>query len=142
MLARAFAEDPIARWAAPNPRARPGMLERFHGTRLRQLLVHGDTWVSPGCESAALWAPPGAWKTTAREDLELTRSMLHPRLLRRAPLVAAGLPRRRPTSITTPASASASPNHCGCRAAPAFGRCGATRGRPLSAEPPGGDHSS
>jgi GNAT superfamily N-acetyltransferase len=91
MLARAFHDDPVAVWACPYEGERPRMLERFHTARLRQLLPHGEVWTTPGCESAALWAPPDAWKTTLREDLQLTRSMLRPRLLPRAPLVGRGL---------------------------------------------------
>jgi GNAT superfamily N-acetyltransferase len=91
MLTRAFHDDPIAIWACPHERERPRMLERFHGTRLKHLLPHGEVWTTPECESAALWAPPEAWKTSGREDLELTRCMLTPRLLVRAPLVGFGL---------------------------------------------------
>ncbi|HWB69727.1 MAG TPA: GNAT family N-acetyltransferase, partial [Solirubrobacterales bacterium] len=91
MLARSFHDDPVAAWACPAEGRRPGMLERFHGTRLRQLLSHAEVWTTPDCASAALWAPPGRWKTSAREDLELTLCMLRPGLLRRAPLVGAGL---------------------------------------------------
>lgn len=91
MLARAFHDDPVAAWACPYEAERPRMLERFHTARLRQLLPHGEVWTTPGCESAALWAPPGAWKTTLREDLQLTRSMLRPRLLPRASLIGRGL---------------------------------------------------
>jgi ribosomal protein S18 acetylase RimI-like enzyme len=91
MLVRAFLDDPVARWASPRETLRSGMLERFHGARLRQLIAHHEVWMSPGGESAALWAPPQSWKTSAREDLDISRSMLHPRLLLRAPLVGVGM---------------------------------------------------
>jgi GNAT superfamily N-acetyltransferase len=91
MLARAFDDDPVANWAAPGEAPRAWMLERFHGARLRQLLPHGEVWMNADGESAALWAPPGHWKTSAREDLGLARAMSHRRLLRRAPLVGVGL---------------------------------------------------
>ena len=91
MLARAFHDDPVAVWACPHEGERPRMLERFHGARLKQLLLRGEVWTTPECESAALWASPDAWKTTLREDLQITRSMLRPRLLPRGPLVGRGL---------------------------------------------------
>lgn len=91
MLARAFADDPVAAWSSPREAPRAPMLERFHTARLRHLVPRGEVWMTAGGESAALWAPPGAWKTTLREDLELTACMLSPRLLIRAPLVGRGL---------------------------------------------------
>ena len=91
MLTRAFADDPVARWACPPAAARPRMLERFHAVRLRQLLREDEVWTDPGCSAAALWAPPQRWRTTLRDDLALARGMLSPRLLRRMPLVVHGM---------------------------------------------------
>jgi GNAT superfamily N-acetyltransferase len=91
MLARAFFDDPVATWACGLDRLRPLVLERFYHARLRQLIGNREVWTVPGLASAALWAPPGRWRTTLREDLALTRSLLHPRLLGRIPPVAAGL---------------------------------------------------
>ena len=67
------------------------MLEQFNRERLRQLVGEEDVWTAPGSASAALWAPPGRWRTTAREDLALLRPLLHPRLISRMPLVVRGL---------------------------------------------------
>ncbi len=91
MLARAFFDDPVAMWACRYERMRPPMLERFHGARLRQLLGDEEVWMTEGSASAALWAPPGRWRTTAAEDFALTRSLLHPRLIAHLPLVVRGL---------------------------------------------------
>jgi ribosomal protein S18 acetylase RimI-like enzyme len=103
MLARAFNDDPVAMWACGVDELRPAMLERFHGARLRHLVDHEEVWTDGSLHAAALWAPPGMWKTTVRQDLELLRCVLMPRLLPRVPLVAAGLlrveqrhPRERP----------------------------------------------
>ena len=90
-LARAFMDDPVARWSCPIEELRMGVLERFQGARLRQLLGHSEIWMSEDGSSAALWAPPGHWRTTTREDLEIARAVLHPRLLRRLPLSMTGL---------------------------------------------------
>jgi ribosomal protein S18 acetylase RimI-like enzyme len=90
-LARAFHDDPVAEWACRIERLRPRMLEQFHSARLRHLLADEEVWTVGGGASAALWAPPGRWKTTVRQDLELARCQLHPRLALRAGLVALGL---------------------------------------------------
>jgi GNAT superfamily N-acetyltransferase len=99
-LARAFQDDPVARWSCPPDAARPRMLERFYRTRLRQLLAEDEVWTEPGLAGAALWAPPQRWRTTLLEDLQMGRSMLTPRLLARMPLVFGGfivqLERRHP----------------------------------------------
>jgi ribosomal protein S18 acetylase RimI-like enzyme len=91
MLARAFLDDPVARWAWRPERLRLKALERFHGTRLRQRLVDDEVWMTEASECAAMWAPPKRWRTTAREDVELLRPFLHPRLFARAPLVAGAM---------------------------------------------------
>jgi ribosomal protein S18 acetylase RimI-like enzyme len=90
-LTLAFADDPVAGWACPPASARLRMLERFYATRLRQLLPAAEVWTEPSCAAVALWAPPGAWRTTLREDLALARSMLAPSRLLRLPLVLYGL---------------------------------------------------
>ena len=101
-LARAFLDDPVATWSCRPESLRPGMLERFQGARLRQLLAHDEVWTTPDLSSAALWAPPEHWKTTVREDLELARSLLYPRLIGRLPLIVSGLlgiERRHPRDV-------------------------------------------
>jgi GNAT superfamily N-acetyltransferase len=103
MLARAFLDDPVAVWSCRVDALRPAVLERFQAARLRQLLGDGEVWTTPELNCAALWAAPGRWKTSARQDAELARSLLHPRLIARAPMIASGLlgverkhPRRAP----------------------------------------------
>jgi ribosomal protein S18 acetylase RimI-like enzyme len=91
MLARAFLDDPVAMWSCPPDSLRPRVLERFNASRVRHLLDEQEIWTTPGLASAALWAPPERWKTTPRQDAELARGMLHPRLLWRAPLIVRGL---------------------------------------------------
>jgi ribosomal protein S18 acetylase RimI-like enzyme len=90
MLARAFLDDPVASWAFPPSAVRPAALERFQAIRLRQLLGDEEVWTAKDLTSAALWAPPGRWKTTLRQDAELVRCFAHPRLLVRMPLVTVG----------------------------------------------------
>jgi ribosomal protein S18 acetylase RimI-like enzyme len=90
MLARAFLDDPVASWAWRPDRLRLAALERFHGARLRQLLVGEEVWTTDELTCAALWAAPGRWHSTLRETAELVPSFLHPRLFARMPMVALG----------------------------------------------------
>jgi ribosomal protein S18 acetylase RimI-like enzyme len=91
MLARAFLDDPVAMWSCPPDALRLAVLEHFNAARVRHLLGEQEIWTTPELSSAALWAPPERWKTTPRQDVELARGILHPRLLVRAPLVIRGL---------------------------------------------------
>lgn len=100
-LARAFHDDPIACWSCKPDRLRLRMLERFYAIRLRQVLRHDEVWVEEGLAGGALWLPPDRWRTTPREDAELARCQLHPRMLPRLPMVAwgfTGIERRHPPS--------------------------------------------
>jgi ribosomal protein S18 acetylase RimI-like enzyme len=90
MLARAFIDDPVACWAYRPGALRPAALERFQAARLRQLIAEEEVWTSADLGCAALWAPPGRWRQSLREEAGLLRSFLHPRLLVRLPLVFLG----------------------------------------------------
>lgn len=89
-LARAFLDDPVAIWSCKPDRLRPKMLERFHATRLRQLLERDEVWTDQGLRCAALWAPPRQWRESPRQDLQIASCLLHPRLIWRLPLLARG----------------------------------------------------
>jgi ribosomal protein S18 acetylase RimI-like enzyme len=91
MLARAFLDDPVAAWACPPTTLRPAVLERFNDARVRQMVDAGEVWTTPDRTSAAVWAAPERWRSSVREDLEMTASLLRLRLLARIPLVARGL---------------------------------------------------
>jgi ribosomal protein S18 acetylase RimI-like enzyme len=99
MLTRAFLDDPVVAWAFKAERERPRALERFQATRLRQLLEGDEVWTNDDLSCAALWAPPGRWRPGPREEAEVARCFLHPRLIARLPLAALGwqlLERRHP----------------------------------------------
>jgi ribosomal protein S18 acetylase RimI-like enzyme len=91
MLARAFMDDPVAVWSCRPEQLRPRVLERTFAMRLRDLHAHREIWTSDDLASVAVWAPPGHWHTTPRQDLAYATSLLHPRLLLRAPMVIWGL---------------------------------------------------
>jgi ribosomal protein S18 acetylase RimI-like enzyme len=101
MLARAFLDDPVAAWAFKNGGLRRDALERFQATRLRQLLAGGEVWTTDDLACAALWAAPGRWRSSPREEAQIARCFLHPRLITRLPLAAVGwqlLEHRHPSS--------------------------------------------
>jgi len=90
MLARAFLDDPVAEWAFRPDDMREVALERFQATRLRPLMGRGEVWTNDELSCAALWAAPGRWRATPREEAQITRCFLHPRLITRLPLTAIG----------------------------------------------------
>jgi ribosomal protein S18 acetylase RimI-like enzyme len=96
-LADAFLDDPVATWACRPDALRPHVLKRFQAARLRQLIGRGEVWTTDELKSAALWAGPGAWNTTAREDFDLAigmfqpRAWKHPSVIARSPMIGIGL---------------------------------------------------
>ncbi len=62
-LAAAFATDPLWRWLVPDGdvwhRRAPAMFAHEVGGRIRQ----GHTYTTDDHAGAALWAPPGLWRT-------------------------------------------------------------------------------
>ena len=91
MLARAFHEDPVAAWACRPEDRRPHVLERLFGMRLRDLNPRGEIWTDDELRSVAVWAAPGQWHTTARQDVAYSTCLLHPRLALRMPMVITGM---------------------------------------------------
>jgi ribosomal protein S18 acetylase RimI-like enzyme len=91
MLARAFHEDPVASWACRPDGLRPRVLERLFGMRLRDLHPGGEIWTDDELRSIAVWAAPGQWRTTTRQDIGYATCLLHPRLALRMPMVVTGM---------------------------------------------------
>jgi ribosomal protein S18 acetylase RimI-like enzyme len=101
MLARAFLDDPVAAWAFRPEGLRERALERFQATRLHQMLADDEVWTTDDLSCAALWAPPGRWRPKPREEAQIARCFLHPRLITRLPITAVGwqlLERRHPST--------------------------------------------
>ena len=68
-LARAFDDDPVARFGLPSDRRRPAQLRRFYVQRLRTLLPEELVFCDEQRRGAALWAPPDKWRTPLGELL-------------------------------------------------------------------------
>ena len=75
-LARAFQDDPGARYGLPSDRRRPGQLRRFYSQRLRTLMPEELVFCDAERRGAALWAPPDRWRTPLSE-LMRTRIVTH-----------------------------------------------------------------
>jgi GNAT superfamily N-acetyltransferase len=90
-LAAAFMDDPVAVWATPREALRRRVLQRFFGALLRARLPGGFVYTDSGRSGAALWAPPGAWRTTAVQGLRIAAAFADPRHWARIPLVSRGL---------------------------------------------------
>lgn len=91
MLVRAYMDDPVAIWICGHDGLRARTLAAMYSLRLRQTLPLDGIWTTPEHSSAAVWLPPSCEKPALRPDAALLRCLLDPRMLVRAPLLAAGL---------------------------------------------------
>jgi ribosomal protein S18 acetylase RimI-like enzyme len=90
LLARAYADDPVAVWLCRSDVLRARVLEGLYRARLRQALAHWEIWTTAELASVAVWKGPGDDKTTLAHELARVRCFLHPRLISRLPLLAIG----------------------------------------------------
>lgn len=90
VLARAFEEDPIQRWAFPEPRLRDRYGDAFFRWSLWRCADQSVSWTTDDRAGAALWTLPDRWAVSAGQLLKLTR-LTGGGLRWRAPLVAWGL---------------------------------------------------
>ena len=90
-LARAFADDPMTSWVFPDDRARAARSERMFRVQLTKIsLRHNEVYTTDDVVAGAIWAPPGAWRLTAIQQLRLLPSFL-PIVGFRAPTLVRGL---------------------------------------------------
>lgn len=76
-LARAFDDDPLIGWFFPGERRRRERLPGFMAALTRiSSLPHGAVYTTDGWTGAALWNPPGTWRTTLAGQLRLGPPML------------------------------------------------------------------
>ncbi len=90
-LARAFFDDPVAIWSTPPDRHRPAVLRRFFGAQFDVRVGEETVYVDAEGGGAAIWALPGRWRASPRQQLGSIAAFAHPRHWRRAPRVARGL---------------------------------------------------
>lgn len=87
VLARAFDDDPVTKWAHPDDARRPIRNRRFFSGRLRTLVPEEMTWTTEERAGAAIWAPPDRWQVPMRELARGAGALTWTR----APLVLYGL---------------------------------------------------
>ena len=80
VLGRAFFDDPVMQWMMPDDARRAKALPRIFAAMTRHHFLAGDAVElarrDGGLGAAALWDPPGRWKTTTREDLAMMPTFL------------------------------------------------------------------
>jgi len=90
VLARAFDDDPIVRWAFRGTTARLRYSPAFFHWSLRRHVPQDVSWTTADHRGAALWALPDRWKETPREAIELVGRVARG-VSWRTPWVLAGL---------------------------------------------------
>jgi GNAT superfamily N-acetyltransferase len=71
VIATAFATDPVwGPYSFPDDRSRLDLSRSFWEPLLRGVMRHGWTHVTPGCEAAAVWVPPGEPELTPEQESE------------------------------------------------------------------------
>lgn len=79
-LARAFFDDPVMTWMLPQPGRRAKALPTMFAAMARHHFL-GDGGVEVATAgghiaAAALWSPPGRWKTTTWQELRMMRGFV------------------------------------------------------------------
>lgn len=76
-LAEAFDDDPVMRWLFGDTAPRPGRYLRAYLEReTARHLRHNEVYTLDGTPAAALWEPPGHWKTPLMDIVRMTPLML------------------------------------------------------------------
>jgi GNAT superfamily N-acetyltransferase len=90
-LAEAFMDDPVAIWATPRDWHRFGVLRRFFAAVYDAHVDAGTVYVDAERRGAAIWALPGHWQPTPRQQLDTAAAFAHPRHWRRLPRIVRGI---------------------------------------------------
>lgn len=76
-LAAAFADDPLWTWlSAPSPHRQDRAAAWFTKEAAMQHAGHGEVLVDDQLRGAAVWSPPGRWKTAWSDTVGLARPSL------------------------------------------------------------------
>ena len=92
VLARSFFDDPVTEWLMPEERSRMAQLVHFYRAELASLQRRGIVVTTEEGAGAALWAPPGQWRTPTADVARQSHRMLlafRSRLRRAAELLEA-----------------------------------------------------
>lgn len=91
LLARAFVDDPLIAWMLPDPAKREAQLGRFFRMMVDRVhLPHGGCEIVGRPDAAALWDPPGQWRSTTAARI-LSAPTLARLFGRRLPGITSGL---------------------------------------------------
>lgn len=90
-LARAFADDPVASWAAPRAKNRSRALRTFFAAYLKHKQPYGFVSCAGDLSGAAIWVPPGEATMGAAELRDIVMPNVATRLAFRSPLLTWGL---------------------------------------------------
>ncbi|MGN6254058.1 MAG: GNAT family N-acetyltransferase [Solirubrobacterales bacterium] len=90
-LAEAFMDDPVAIWATPKDRHRPGALRRFFGAVFDTHIEGEVVYVDSERRGAAIWALPGRWQGSVRNQFRTAAAFAHPRHWPRLPRIVGGV---------------------------------------------------
>ncbi len=75
-LAKAFHDDPIKIFLSGGKALTTEQVVPFFDAFARIQVPHDETYVTPGLEAAALWAPPGQWKVPFTKILRYSPTLL------------------------------------------------------------------
>lgn len=75
-LANAFHDDPVKSFLAGGRTLSTDDVRPFFDAFANIQLPHGETYVTPGVEAAAIWAPPGEWKVPFTKVMRYTPRFL------------------------------------------------------------------
>jgi GNAT superfamily N-acetyltransferase len=90
-LARAFDDDPFVNWMAAQDKRRARRIYEAMDLAQRMVARHNEIYTTEGIHGAALWAPPGKWKTGIIYQLKLLPSAARISSWKRLLTVGAGL---------------------------------------------------
>jgi GNAT superfamily N-acetyltransferase len=71
VLARAFANDSIARYVLPDDDSRERRLRRLYRVYFSVFLRHGSCYTDAGLKGAALWLPPGRYPLSLAQHMRV-----------------------------------------------------------------------
>lgn len=91
VLARAFDDDPFVNWMALQDRRRARRIYDAMDLALRMVSNYREIYTTEAIHGAALWAPPGAWRTNLLSQVRYLPAAIRISGWRRMWMVGSGL---------------------------------------------------